>query len=117
MTIHGDPLTGTLPRTQLIVPQTVLGPTRRQPSPVWPHIPDRRAVTLHQLRPGRIAYVRRRYGVRHYQIRTVTRSRQPGPNRGRTYVVGMTRRGLCHTFWADTIVSTQTAAKALGHEQ
>ena len=113
MTIVGDPLTAALPRTRLVVPQTVYGPVRAAPRPVWPHVPDRHAITLRQLQPGRVAYARRRYGIRHYQTRTVHRSYQPGPNRGRTYVTGHTRHGWCHTFWADTIVSTQTAAKAL----
>ena len=113
MTVVGDPLTGALPRTRVVIPQAVHGPTRHQARPVWPHIPDTQAVTLRQLQPGRVAYVRRRYGIRHYQIRTVHRSYQPGRNRGRTYVTGMTRTGRCTTFWADTIVSTQTASKAL----
>ena len=79
MTVVGDPLTGALPRTRLVVPQTILGPVRRDPRPVWPHVPDPHAVTLTQLLPGRIAYVRRRRGIRRYQIRTVTRSREARP--------------------------------------
>jgi hypothetical protein len=111
--IVGDPLTGALPRTRLVVPQTVYGPVRQQARPVWPVVPDAYAVTLGQLRPGRIAYVRTRWGIRRYQIRTVNRSRE-GHNRGRTYVVGHSRRGWCRTFWTDRIASTQTTTLALG---
>ena len=115
--IKGDPLTGSLPRTQLIVPQEVHGPIRtrkpRYKPDEWPRTPDPEAISMDQLEPGRVAYVSYRRGVRKYLIRTATRSREMGPNRGRTYVTGMSRRGWCHSFWADRIVSTQSVQQAL----
>jgi hypothetical protein len=111
--IHGDPLTGTLPATKLVVATDVMGPTRvRRPRPPeWPLVPDAEVDLV--LRPGRVAYVRHARGVRRYLIRTVMRSTQPGPNRGRTFVTGMSQRGWCHSFWANRIVSTQSMQQAL----
>jgi len=111
--VPGDPLTGALPVTKLVVATDVMGPTRvRRPRPPeWPLVPDAEAALV--LQPGRVAFVRHRRGVRRYLIRTVTRSTMPGPNRGRTYVTGMSQRGWCHSFWASHIVSTQSVQQAL----
>ena len=113
--VVGDPLTGSLPRTQLVVPQQVLGPTRaRRPREAeWPLVADPQAITIDQLKPGRVAYVRTRRGVRRYLIRTVSRSYERGRNRGQTYVTGMSTNGWCRAFWANRIVSTQSQQQAL----
>ena len=116
--VPGDPLTGSLPKTWLVVSQEVMGPSRRRPRPPeWPLVADPMAESIDKLKPGRVAYVRYRRGVRRYLIRTVMRSTQMGPNRGRTFVTGMSNRGWCHSFWADRIVSTQSVQQALAAGQ
>lgn len=115
--IVGDPLTGTLPRTKLIVPQAVLGPTRQSRSKevrlAWPVIPDPLAISYDQMLPGRVAYVRTRFGIRSYRIRLVSRSYEMGKNRGRHYIVGHDRKGWCHAVWADQVVRVESAQAAL----
>ena len=113
--IPGDPLTGSLPRTQLIVPQAVLGPIRAQPSrgrDTWPIVPDSMTVTMEQLRPGRIASYRTRRGVRQMLVRVVSVSHERR-SRGRHYVVGVTPRGVCRSVWVDRVISVETVQRAL----
>lgn len=115
--VPGDPLTGSLPRTRLIVPQEVLGPMRTpRPRAVrleWPIVPDPMAVTVSQMRAGRVAYVRTRWGIRRRQIRTINRSTAPGPHRGRHFFTGMTRRGWCRSAWVDQVIRVETVQQAL----
>ena len=113
--IVGDPLTEQLPRTRLLVPSDVYGPVReRRPvRPEWPIIPDPMAITLDSMAPGRIAYVRTRFGIRRWQIRAVNRSTELGKNRGRHYLVGHDRKGWCHAAWVDQVVSVQSIQQAL----
>ena len=113
--IVGDPLTGSLPVTRLVVPQDSYGPVRvrRQAPPQWPLVPDPMAVTLDSMIPGRVAYVRTRFGIRSWQIRVVLRSTEPGKNRGRNYLVGHDRKGWCHVTWADQVIRVESARQAL----
>jgi hypothetical protein len=110
--IPGDPLTGSLPRTHLVIPRPILGPTRPARAE-WPAIADPQAVTMTNLTVGRIAYIRTRFGIRKQQIRYVARSLEPGKHRGRHYLVAMDRRGLCHAHWVDRVIRTETTALAL----
>ena len=113
--IIGDPLTGSLPRTRLIVPQDIYGPVRKrhEASAQWPVVPDPMAVTIDSLVPGRVAYVRTRFGIRRYRIRVVTRSYERGKNRGRNYLVGHDPKGWCHVVWADQVIRVESAQRAL----
>ena len=115
--IVGDPLTGSLPRTKLIVPQDTYGPVRqRRPRPKadqWPLVADQLAITYEAMRAGRIAYVRTARGIRRWQIRVVNRSREPGKHRGRSYIVGHDRKGWCHAAWADRVIRVETVQQAL----
>ena len=117
--IPGDPLTGSLPRTQLVVPQDAYGPVRQRRRTIierdeqsWPRVADPMAVTFRQMVPGRIAFVRTRRGIRRWQIRTVNKSREVH-NRGRHFFTGMDRRGFCHSAWVDRVVSVESVQKAL----
>lgn len=113
--IPGDPLTGTLPRTQIIVSQTARAPKPRRESALrdsWPVIPDSLALTMDQLQPGRIASVRTRRGVYQVRVRVVNVSHERR-NRGRHYIVGVTTRGVCHSIWADHIISVETLGRAI----
>jgi hypothetical protein len=114
--IQGDPLTGSLPRTQLVIPQAIMGPTRkRRPQPLqWPAVPDPQAITMMQMMPGRIAYVRTRFGIRKRQIRVVHVSTERGRNRGRHYFVGHTRKGWCYSYWLDQVIRVEPTQLALG---
>ena len=114
--IVGDPLTGALPRTQLIIPQAIMGPTRkRRPQPLqWPLVPDPQAVTLYQMIPGRVAYVRTRFGIRKRRIRVVHVSFERGANRGRHYFVGHDRKGRCRPAWVDQVIRVEPVQLALG---
>ena len=108
MEVPGDPLTGQLPRTQLVVPQDVFGPVRtrkpRRDPDEWPRTADPIGVTIRQLRPGRWAAIRTRFGVRTWLVRTINKSYER-PNKGRHYITGMDRRGLCHSAWVDRVIS------------
>lgn len=116
--IPGDPLTGSvpaLPSTRLVILQETLGPVRRrqpQRSSGWPLVPDPQAVTIRQLRTGAVAYVRTRWGVRAWVVRTVNRSREVH-NKGRHFFTGMDRSGRCHSAWVDQVVSVQSIQAAL----
>jgi hypothetical protein len=113
--VPGDPLTGSLPRTQLVIDAEALGPARRRRSqpPTWPLVPDPMAVTVAQMSTGKVAYVRTRWGIRRWQIRTLNRSNEIGRNRGRHYFTGMTRKGWCRSAWVDRVVSVQSVQLAL----
>jgi hypothetical protein len=117
--IAGDPLTGSLPRTQLVVPQDIFGPVRQPRRTIvdrdkesWPRVADPMAVTFQQMIPGRVAFVRTRWGIRRWQIRTVNRSREMR-NKGRHFFVGMDRRGFCHSAWVESVVSVESVQRAL----
>jgi hypothetical protein len=110
--VPGDPLTGTLPVTHLVIPEPIMGPTRRQRRPQWPIVPDPQAVTIRQMRTGSVAYVRTRWGIRAWAIRTVNVSREIH-NHGRHYFTGMNRHGLCRSAWVDRVVSVQSVQQAL----
>jgi hypothetical protein len=114
--IPGDPLTGVLPVTRLIVPQALYGPVRQprsKPQTAWPILPDPLAISYDQMVPGRVAYVRTRRGIRRYLIRVVNKSREPGKNRGRHYVIGHDRKGWCHKAWADQVVRIESVQQAI----
>jgi hypothetical protein len=111
--IPGDPLTGSLPRTHLVVPQAIMGPVRKSQALAWPNVPDPMAVTMIQMIPGRVAYVRTRFGIRRLQIRLVSVSRQR-PNKGRHYFVGQDRHGWCRTYWLDRVARVEPVQRALG---
>jgi hypothetical protein len=113
--VPGDPLTGSLPRTQLVVPQDIYGPVRQRrtkPRDEWPIRPDSMATTVRQMAPGRVAAVRTRFGVRTWLIRTVNTSREMH-NRGRHFFTGMDRRGFCHSAWIDQVISVDSVVRAL----
>jgi hypothetical protein len=113
--IVGDPLTGSLPKTQLVIPSEVLGPVRTprvKRIDAWPLVPDPLAISSEQMRAGRIAVVRTRLGIRRYQIRTLRRSAQR-PNRGRHFFVGQTRRGWCRPVWLDRVIRVESVQKAI----
>ena len=114
--IPGDPLTGSLPRTQLIVPQDVLGPVRnkrtRYGADEWPRTADPQGYTIRQLRPGRIIAVRTRWGgIKSWKLRMVATSYQRR-NNGRHFVVAMDRKGFCHSVWLDEVISVSTVQQA-----
>ena len=113
--IKGDPLTGSLPATRLVVPQTVFGPTRKKPRPLmWPAVPDPEAVVLGQMIPGHVAYVRTRFGIRKLRIRVVHTSVYPSRNYGRAYFVGHDRKGWCRSHWISAVTRVQPVRLALG---
>jgi len=105
--ILGDPLTGSLPVTRAVHAE-LMGQKRE-----WPLVPDPMAVTIRQMIPGRVAYVRTRWGIRRWQIRVVNRSFQPGKYRGASYFVGMDQHGFCRSAWVEKVVSVETAQRAL----
>jgi hypothetical protein len=111
--VIGDPLTGSLPRTHLVVPQAIMGPVRKRRPLAWPAVPDPSAVTMMQMIPGRVAYVRTRFGIRRLQIRLVAVSRER-PNKGRHYFVGHNRKGRCRSYWLDRVMRVESARLALG---
>lgn len=115
--IPGDPLTGQLPRTQLIVPQDVLGPVKERKVYIrdkdeWPRTADPQGYTIRQLRPGRVVSVRTRWGIRTWQVRVVNKSYEMR-NKGRNFIVAMDRKGYCHSAWVDQIISVDTVQRAL----
>lgn len=115
MPIAGEPLTGQLPRTQIVIPQDVLGPVRKQRISIrdeWPHVADSLGITMKQLQPGRVAAVRTPRGVRTWVVRTVNTSRE-GRNKGRHFFTGMDRRGWCHTAWVGQVISVESVQHAL----
>lgn len=79
-------------------------------------MPDPVALSIEAMEPGRVAYVRTRRGVRRWQIRLVSRSREPH-NRGRHYVVGHDRKGWCHAAWADQVIRVESVTKALANRR
>ena len=115
--IPGDPLTGQLPRTQLIVPRDVLGPvkekrTSRYNRDEWPRTADPQGYTIRQLRPGRVVSVRTRWGIKLWQVRVVNKSYEMR-NKGRNFIVAMDRKGNCHSAWVDQIISVDTVRRSL----
>lgn len=113
--IPGDPLTGQLPRTQLVVPQDVYGPVRTRRVPVrdeWPKTADPMGITIRQMKAGRVAAVRTRRGVRTWVIRTINTSWEYR-NKGRHFFTGMDRHGRCHAAWVDQVISVDTLQRAL----
>jgi hypothetical protein len=115
--IPGDPLTGQLPRTRLIVPQDPLGPVRNKRSRFapdeWPRTADPIGYTIRQLTPGRIVTVRLRFGgIRRWKVRMVSTSHE-FRNKGRHYIVAMDSKGWCHTAWVHEVISVSTAKEAL----
>ena len=110
--IIGDPLTGQLPATQVLMPD-VLGPVRKRPRPTprldqWPLVPDPEAVNYERLREGSVVAVRTRMGVRLWKVRTFGRSIG-----GRRFLVGMDRKGWCHTTFLSNVVSVDTVQRHL----
>lgn len=116
MGVPGDPLTGQLPRTQLVVPQDVYGPVRtrkpRRDPNEWPRTVDPIGITIRQIAPGKLASVRTRFGVRTWKVRTINTSWEM-KNKGRHFITVMDRKGLCHSFWLEQVISVDTARKAL----
>src|SRR5262245_51625633 len=107
--IPGDRLTGQLRATRVLVPE-VLGPVRTQRKPLylqqrsqWPAVPDPEVVNYERLRPGAVVAVRTRFGVRVWLVRTFGQSR-----RGRRYLVGMDKKGLCHSAYLSQLISVDT---------
>lgn len=107
--IIGDPLTGQLPATQVLVS------VRRGSRPVyvrqrsqWPVVPDAESVDYGRLRPGAIVAVRTRLGIRTWRVRTFGRGIG-----GRRYVVGMDRNGWCHSAHLSRIISVDTLQRHL----
>ena len=100
--IPGDPLTGQLPATRLVI-----SPLRTAVKlDVWPLKPDLDPVNLRLLKPGNVAYVRTRWGIKERMIRTVNVSRH-WRGKGRRFFVGMNRRGTCRPYWASQIISIE----------
>lgn len=112
--VPGDPLTGHIPKTQLVVWTDTRGGAylRRSPDRQWPVVPEPMAVTIRQMEPGKVAYVRTRWGIRQWRIRTINRSTWRR-NNGRHYFTGMDRHGRCHSAWVDRVVSVQSMQMAL----
>lgn len=96
--IPGDPLTGQLPATRLVI--SPLRPAVKLD--VWPLKPDIDIVNLRLLKPGNIAMVRTRRGVKERMIRVIHASRN-----GRRYFVGCNRHGWCRSYWASQIISIE----------
>ena len=111
--IIGDPLTGQLPQTQILLPD-VLGPVRSIPSrravriDQWPIVADQEVVNYERLRPGAVVAVRTRFGVRVWLVRTFGRALG-----GRRYLVGMDRNGWCHTAFLTNVISVDTLRQHL----
>jgi hypothetical protein len=95
--IAGDPLTGQLPRTRLVIAT----PRSKVQLETWPLKPDVDYVTLRLLQPGNIAAVRTRFGVRQRLIRVIHH------RRGRRFFVGCNRRGWCWPYWVSAIISIE----------
>jgi len=124
--IPGEALpTGALPRTR-VIPKAQPRPASRPQAErarakavivearaqreQWPRVAD---PAENKLVPGHIAYVRTRWGaIKNYRIRLVLTSKS-WLNSGRSYFIGIDRKGLCHRVWTDQIVSTQTVQQAL----
>lgn len=113
--VPGDPLTGQLPATRLVVTIPALGPTRREARArsSWPVIPDPATITERELLPGTVAVIRTRFGIRRWQVRVVRRSMERGRNRGRHYVVGQTRKGWCRRGWLERVIRVESVAEAI----
>lgn len=100
--IEGDPLTGSLPRTQLVV-----SPRKSKVElQTWPLKPDVDSVTLRLLKPGNIAAVRTRRGVKLLRIRVVHHS-NTRRGKGRRFFIGDDRRGHCRAHWVSDIISIE----------
>lgn len=109
--IQGDPLTGSLPVTR-VVRLDLDGSVRRSRDKLsWPLVQEHEYVS--EAEPGLVAYVRTRFGVRQVLVRMICRSHARGRNRGRRYLVGMTRNGWCAASWLDAVIKVETAAQAL----
>lgn len=100
--IPGDPLTGSVPVTRLVVM-----PRRSKVElSTWPLKPDVDAITLRLLKPGNIALVRTWRGPRERMIRVVQPSRTRR-GKGRRFFVGCDKHGRCHSYWVSDIVSIE----------
>lgn len=96
--IPGDPLTGQLPRTQVLI-----SPMRSKVRlDTWPLKPDIDVVNLRLLKPGNIAAIRTRLGVRQRMIRVIRSHRK-----GRRYFIGCSRKGWCRPYWVAQIISIE----------
>ena len=107
--VPGDPLTGQLPATQALPAR--IGPARRRPvsrTEQWPYVPDKELTVYESIRPGLVANVRTRRGIKSYLVRTVNRSRN-----GRRFITGMDRKGMCHSAWLNMVISVETKQQHL----
>lgn len=100
--IPGDPLTGSVPVTRLLIRPT--RPLVRLET--WPLRPDIDPVNLRLLKPGNIAMVRTRRGLKERMIRVIQPSRTR-LGKGRRFFVGCDRRGRCHSYWVSQIISIE----------
>ena len=96
--IPGDPLTGQMPVTRLVIKPT--RPLVRLET--WPLKPDIDSINLRLLLPGNIAMVRTRFGLKERMIRVIHSSRK-----GRRYFVGCNKQGWCRPYWASQIVAIE----------
>jgi len=99
--IPGDPLTGSLPATQVLVPlERTHGakPRRRVERAAWPLVPDPDG--LSKVEAGHIIKVRGRFGVRELKVRVVNRAIT-----GRRYLIGQSRKGWLHHAWLSDVIS------------
>lgn len=109
--IPGDPLTGSLPVTQLVA-QGPARQRRERPRDAWPIVPDSIVVGDSELEVGRVASVRTRRGTVRVLVRVVNKSYERA-NRGRHYFVGQTRRGWCRSFWVSEVIRVETLQRAI----
>lgn len=109
--IPGDPLTGSLPVTQMVQQ----GPARKKrdrPRDAWPIVPDSTVIGDSQLVVGRVASVRTRRGTVRVLVRVINRSFERR-NKGRQYLVGQDRRGFCHSYWVSQVIRVETLGRAI----
>jgi hypothetical protein len=100
--IPGDPLTGQVPVTRLLIRPT--RPLVRLDT--WPLKPDIDSVNLRLLQPGNIALVRTRGGLKERMIRVVHASLN-WRGKGRRYFIGCSKRGWCRPYWVSQIVTIE----------
>lgn len=100
--IPGDPLTGAVPITRLLIRPT--RPLIRLDT--WPLKPDIDSFNLRLLKPGNIAMIRTRRGIKERLIRVIHTSRN-----GRRFFVGCNRRGMCRPYWVSQIITIEGRVK------
>jgi hypothetical protein len=117
--IPGDPLTGSvpaLPRTQMYITPKQLGPAKRhfveRRRDQWPYVADPEAISYERMRPGSIASVRTRRGVRTWQVRLVGLTAK-----GKRFFVGMDRKGWCHSAMLGQVISVDTLQRHLARSR